>query len=110
VFTHQDLPVVPGVPITFVQGDVRPVHEEMIKAASGHNIWLVGGGDLVGQFVDHGLLDEVILGVAPVTLGAGARLLPRRLTGVLKLCEAEIVNGSFVEIKYKVMRPTPKAE
>ena len=27
---------------------MRPVHEAMIKAAKGKNIWLVGGGELVG--------------------------------------------------------------
>ena len=40
----------------------------------------MGGGDLVGQFHDAGLLDEIILGMTPVTLGAGAPLLPRRIT------------------------------
>jgi dihydrofolate reductase len=43
-------------------------------------VWLVGGGELVGQFADAGLLDEILVGVAPVTLGGGAPLLPRRLT------------------------------
>jgi dihydrofolate reductase len=79
VFTHRTLPAIPGVPLSFVSGDVRPVHEAMVAAAGGRNVWLVGGGELVGQFVDHGLLDEIVLGVAPVTLGAGAPLLPRRL-------------------------------
>ncbi|HEY3479534.1 MAG TPA: dihydrofolate reductase family protein, partial [Streptomyces sp.] len=78
VFTHRDLPPLPGADITFVRGDVRPVHEAMTRAAGGRNIWLVGGGELVGSFADEGLLDEIVLGVAPVTLGAGAPLLPRR--------------------------------
>src|SRR3712207_7689345 len=50
-----------------------PVHEEMERAAAGKNIWPVGGGDLIGQFADRELLDEIILSVAPVTLGRGAR-------------------------------------
>jgi len=80
VFTHRDLPPVPGADLRFVEGDVRPVHEDMARAAGEKNIWLVGGGDLVGQFADHGLLDEILVGIAPVTLGGGAPLLPRRLT------------------------------
>ena len=80
VFTHRTLPPIPGVGIHFVEGDVAPVHEGLTRAAGDKNIWLVGGGDLVGQFADQGLLDEILVGVAPVTLGRGAPLLPRRLT------------------------------
>ncbi|HZM77448.1 MAG TPA: dihydrofolate reductase family protein [Candidatus Limnocylindrales bacterium] len=79
VFTHRELPAIAGGRPHFVQGDVRPVHEEMVKAANGGDIWIVGGGELVGLFADAGLLDEILLGVAPVFLGAGAPLLPRRL-------------------------------
>ena len=52
----------------------------MAAAAGGRNLWVVGGGDLAGQFADAGLLDEVLVTIAPVTLGAGAPLLPRRIT------------------------------
>ena len=102
VFTHRDLPAIPGANLTFVQGDVRPVHAQMAEAAGGRNIWLVGGGDLVGQFADRGLLDEIRLGVAPVTLGAGAPLLPRRLTSSeLELVEVERY-GQFARLVYRV--------
>ena len=104
VFSHRDLPVVSKANIRFVTGDVRPVHDAMTCAAGDKNIWLVGGGDLVGQFSDHHLLDEIILRYAPVTLGAGAPVLPRRLTGVFDLQEAVIVNGAFVEVSYRVRR------
>jgi dihydrofolate reductase len=80
LFTHRDLPLIPGVDITVVSGPVRPVYDELVTAADGRNIWIVGGGDLVGQFDDAGLLDEISLGMTPVTLGAGRPLLPRRIT------------------------------
>ncbi len=79
VFTHRELQVVPDARIEFVSGDVAPVHEQMVAAAAERNVWVVGGGDLAGQFADAGLLDEVIVSIAPVTLGAGAPLLPRRI-------------------------------
>jgi dihydrofolate reductase len=103
VFTTRDLPTVPGADIRFVRGDVRPVHAAMVEAAGGRNIWLVGGGELVGTFADHGLLDEIILGVAPVTLGGGAPVLPRRLTGsALTLTSVAAVGGAFAELRYRV--------
>lgn len=106
VFTHRQLPSIPDIPICFVEGDVAPVHEEMTKAANGKNIWLVGGGDLVGQFADQGLLDDILVGIAPVTLGGGAPLLPRRLTASrLELAEVER-QGQFARLSYRV-RPSP---
>jgi dihydrofolate reductase len=102
VFTHRELPQVPGVPLTFVQGDVRPVHEAMLAAAGDRNIWVVGGGELAGAFADAGLLDELILGVTPVTLGAGAPLLPRRLESTrLRLTGVE-QRGQFAQLTYAV--------
>jgi dihydrofolate reductase len=104
VFTHRELPQIEGVSISFVQGDVAPVHEEMACAAGGKNIWLVGGGELVGQFADLGLLDEILVGVAPVTLGRGAPLLPRRLTSSqLELVEIA-QQGQFARLIYRVQR------
>jgi dihydrofolate reductase len=101
VFTHRQLAVVPDAPIEFTSADVAAVHEEMAKAAGDRNVWIVGGGDLAGQFADAGLLDEVIVSIAPVTLGAGAPLLPRRIE--LRLDELGR-NGDFVAVKYSVPR------
>ena len=99
VFTHRQLPVVPDARIEFTSTDVATVHEEMVDAAGGRNVWIVGGGDLAGQFADVGLLDEVIVYIAPVTLGAGAPLLPRRLE--LHLDELGR-NGDFVAARFTV--------
>jgi dihydrofolate reductase len=101
VFTHRQLQVVPDAQIEFAQGDVAPIHAEMVEAATGRNVWIVGGGDLVGQFADAGLLDEVIVYMAPVTLGSGAPLLPRRLE--LRLEETGR-NGDFAAARYSVPR------
>src|SRR5579859_3894943 len=65
VFTHRDLPQIPGVQISFVSGAVRPICEQIAAQLSGANIWLVGGGDLVGQFYDARLLDQIILEMTP---------------------------------------------
>jgi Dihydrofolate reductase len=104
VFTHRELTVVPGATIVFARGDVAPVHAEMLDAAAGRNVWIVGGGDLAGQFADAGLLDEVIVWIASVTLGAGAPLLPRRLE--LRV-EEQARNGDFLCARYSVVRPLP---
>ena len=101
VFTHRGLPIVPGSAVELTSGSVAEVHGRMVAAASGKNIWLVGGGDLVGQFANAKLLDEILVTFAPVTLGAGAPLLPRRLE--LQLEETG-QNGDFVGARYSVVR------
>jgi dihydrofolate reductase len=102
IFTHRELPAIPGARLSFVQGDVGPVHAEMVRAAAGKNIWLIGGGDLVGQFADQGLLDEILLGVAPVFLGAGAPLLPRRLLAADVTLSDVGRQGQFAFLTYRV--------
>lgn len=106
IFSSRTLPTVKGANIRFVQGDVRPVHAEMSKAAGSKNIWIVGGGDLAGQFHDAGLLDEIIVQVGSVTLGKGKPLFPRRLvTPPLTLASVQQFGSGFAELRYQVPKP-----
>ncbi|WP_203335225.1 dihydrofolate reductase family protein [Nocardioides limicola] len=102
VMTSRDLAPVAGADVRFAAGPVATVYDEMAAAAEGKDLWVVGGGDLAGQFADAGLLDEVITYVAPVTLGSGRPLLPRRLA--LRLLETGR-NGAFVCSRYAVVGP-----
>jgi dihydrofolate reductase len=107
VFTHRALPILTGANIRLTQGDVRPVHGEMAAAAQGRNIWIVGGGDLAGQFHDAGLLDEAFIQVGSVTLGSGKPLFPRRVTNPpWKLLSVRQVGTGFAELHYELPRPS----
>lgn len=100
VLTHRDVPVVhPSVRVA--AGPVAPVHAAMVEAAAGKNVWVVGGGEVAGQLADAGLLDEIWVQYAPVTLGAGAPLLPRRLELTL---EEVARNRDFTCARYGVVR------
>jgi dihydrofolate reductase len=100
VFTHRNLPA-GEADIRFTSADVATVHAEMAEAAGDGVVWLVGGGDLVGQFADAGLLDEVWVQYAPVTLGGGSPLLPRRMEFRL---EELARNGEFACARFAVVR------
>lgn len=103
VFTHRRLPAVPGADIRMVQGPVAAVHADMVQAAGDKNVWVVGGGDLAGQFHDAGLLDEAILQVASVTLGRGKPLFPRRVTSPpWRLLSARQLGTGFAELRYRL--------
>ena len=106
VFSSRTLPSLSGADIRFARGDVRPVHEAMVEAAAGKNVWIVGGGELAGRFYDHGLLDELFVQVGSVTLGAGKPLLPRAITSPpLQLVSARAVGTGFAELHYELPRP-----
>jgi len=100
VFTHRTFPETDR-DVRFTTAPVAEVHAAMVEAAAGKNVWVVGGGDLVGQFHDHGLLDEVWVQYAPVALGAGAPLLPRRVE--LELLDVDR-NRDFGCLHYRVVR------
>jgi dihydrofolate reductase len=108
VFSSRDLPRPPGIDLRFVRGPVADSLPEITAAGDGRDIWVMGGGDLAGQFLDVDALDEVVLSVAPVALPAGRPVLPRRvesdrlrLTGVEK-------QGQFAQLVYAVQpRPDP---
>ncbi len=106
VFTHRTLPSPAGSDVRFVSRDVRPVHAAMSAAAGDRNLWIVGGGELVGQFYDAGLLDQLIVQLGSVTLGSGKPLLPRRiLSPVLRLTEVRPMGEGMVELRcYDVRR------
>lgn len=107
VFTHRALTAPAGTDIRFVRGDVRDVHAEMTAAAEGKDLWVVGGGELAGQFADADLLDEVWLQYAPVTLAAGSPVLPRSLD--LELIDVAR-NRDFLCGRYRVARRMSDAE
>lgn len=104
VLTHRSLPPVDG-DVRFAAADddaaVLALHDGMAAAAGERDIWLVGGGELVGRFADVGRLDEVEVSVAPVTLGAGQALLPRHLELTTLEVEHQV---DFVRIRYRVGR------
>ena len=105
VMTSRALPLPPGNPapdVRFASGAVRPVYERMAEAAGDRDLWIVGGGDLVGQFADEGLLDEIITSIAPVTLGAGRPLLPRRFD--LELIDVAR-NAAFITARHRFVGP-----
>lgn len=90
----------PGAEVRIVRGDVADLHPDMVASAGGKDVWVMGGGDLVGQFAAAGLLDEVWVQFAPVTLGQGQPLLPGGID--LELIDVQR-NRAFVCTRYKVV-------
>lgn len=105
IFTTRTLPRIEGANLHFVNGNVAPVHAEMRNAAGDMNIWIVGGGDLAGQFHDAGLLDDMFVQIGSATLGKGKPLFPRNVTTPpLKLISVRQVGSGFAELHYEFQK------
>ncbi len=105
VFTTRQLPIPDGADVRFVSGDVAAQLPAIRAAADGGDIWLVGGGELAGKFIDAGALDRIAVSMAPAFLTGGAPLLPRRVgPDRLRLVSARSV-GQFARLIYDVMPP-----
>jgi dihydrofolate reductase len=89
---------------TFVAEPVAEFLTEL-KRRPGKSIWLVGGGELVGEAITHDLLDELILSVHPILLGEGIPLFPRGLpTRTLQFIRSETFNSGLVQLTYRRTR------
>jgi len=79
---------------------------EALRAESGKDIWLFGGGDLCASLLAGGVVDQVEVAIMPVLLGAG---LPLVAGGVprsqLTLKESRVYPSGIVSLQYEVNRP-----
>jgi len=102
VFTTRELPVPEGADVRFVSGAVADALPAIRAAAGEGDVWVVGGGELAGQFLDAGAIDEIAVSVAPVLLAGGAPLLPRRLESDRLRLRSAHAAGQFARLVYTV--------
>jgi len=73
-----------------------------IKSESKKSIWIVGGGNIITQFLNHDAIDEMTLNVFPIILGKGIRLFPDEPKETMfELKNIESFNSGFVNLTYK---------
>ncbi len=94
--------------VTFVNQSPA-VFLRKLRARSGKNIWLMGGGELVRAFLKVDLVDELYLGIVPVLLGSGIPLFPRGFPQrAFSLIENRTYSKGLIALKYR--RICPKAQ
>ncbi|GAA2121084.1 dihydrofolate reductase family protein [Kocuria atrinae] len=109
VFTSRDLHVPPGVDVRFLNSSVPDALPTIAEAAGDGVVWVMGGGDLVGQFLDANSLDRIIMTIAPAFLASGKPLLPRTVHPDRLTLKGTRAVGQFVEITYDVVGSGPSA-
>lgn len=104
VFTSRKLREVPNADVRFVKGEIAPIHKQMVEAAKGKNLWIVGGGELAAKFYDLNLLDEMMIHLTSVTLSGGAPLFPRVMKKPMQLLGTSPMQEGIIEVHYKIVK------
>jgi len=87
--------------VQFVSGDIR-AFVERLRHAEGRDIWLMGGGKLVESFLKERLIDEFILTIHPIILGAGIPLFRGESQQTdLKLIKCKSYKSGIVQVHYE---------
>ena len=94
----------------WVQEPIRSFSQKL-RAQPGKDIWMMGGGEIAGAFLDEGEMDEFRLTMIPVFIGEGIPLLGARKRSVaLQLRAIEKFADGVVRVTYAVERGTVKGE
>jgi dihydrofolate reductase len=106
VLTHHERePLVLGeTTFTFVTDGVGSAVEQARVAAVGKDVGVVGGANAIDQAVDAGLVDELLLHVAPVFLGGGARLFDNVEPRDFEQIEAIASPAGVTHLRYRLRR------
>jgi dihydrofolate reductase len=78
---------------------------EEIRQLKGKDIWLMGGGEVVRDFLKADLVDELYIGVVPVLLGEGIPLFPSGFPQRnFALIENKTFSRGLISLKYRRVR------
>jgi dihydrofolate reductase len=106
VLTHhprRPLQMKGGTTFNFVTDGIESALAQAKDAAAGRDVWLAGGASVVNQYLAARLVDEIDLSIAPVVLGAGARLFEGLERGALALKQVRVINAPDVtHVNYEV--------
>lgn len=92
----------PDAPFTFVTDGVASALEQAQAVAGDHDVSLAAG-DMAGQALAAGLVDELRVDLVPVLLGAGVRYFGGFTGAELLLEDPEVVQGDRVtHLHYRV--------
>lgn len=74
-----------------------------IQAEIKGDIWIMGGSNLINQFLKKGLVDEIIVGILPIILGEGIPLFIGQDDIKLELTKVSSYEKGMVQIHYNVI-------
>jgi dihydrofolate reductase len=108
VLTHHgrpDLPMEGGTTFHFVTDGIESALQRAMAAAGDRDIHVAGGAQAVQQFIAAGLLDELIIHVAPVLMGGGSRLFDQLGDKSVELERVALIDSpAATHIHYRIVK------
>ena len=104
VFTHHELPSTAGADLTFVRGDVQLWARDIAHSAGDQDVWVFGGAQLAGKFLESGVLDQLYLVTVPVVLGNGISVFNTGGQSQFTLLERVDRGNGVTEDRYRLLK------
>ena len=86
---------------TRIEREFDPDAVRQLKLSSTSDL-SVGGGDLAGQAIGAGLVDECHLFLCPIVIGGGKRTLPDDVRAQVELLDERRFKNGVVHLHYRV--------
>jgi len=104
VFSRRPPPASVPAGVHFVTEPIAAFADH-IRAQAGKNVWMMGGGEIIGSFLDEDAIDEFIITVVPTFIGEGIPLLaPRHREVPLSMLGVQQFPDGVVQLHYEVQR------
>jgi dihydrofolate reductase len=105
VFSRRPPPTSVPAGVQFVTQSIG-VFAERLRKQAGKNIWMMGGGEIIGSFLDQGAIDEFMITVVPMFIGEGIPVIaPRHREVPLRLLSSRQFPDGVVQLHYEVRQP-----
>jgi dihydrofolate reductase len=102
VFSRRPPPASVPAGVQFVTQSIG-AFAETLRTQAGKNIWMMGGGEIIGSFLDEDGIDEFIINVVPTFIREGIPLITGRHREVpLRLRSATPFPDGVVQLHYDV--------
>jgi dihydrofolate reductase len=107
VLTHhaREPLVLKGTTFTFVTDGLDSAIDDARAAAAEQDVLVAGGADTIDQAISAGMVDELQLHLAPVLLGAGARLFDGVAPELPRFQITQVIESPLVtHLRYRVVK------
>jgi dihydrofolate reductase len=90
---------------TFVTDGIEETLKQARAIAGNKNIWIMGGANIIRQFIKAGLVDELEIHISHILLGMGTRLFDDTLTTITEIERIRSIESAAVtHVRFRILK------